>query len=40
MYGVPVKLGAHGIEEVIKLDFTEEEKKDVEIICKLCKVWN
>ncbi len=25
--GVPVKLGANGIEEVIKLSFTEEEKK-------------
>ncbi|SNZ08072.1 malate dehydrogenase (NAD) [Persephonella hydrogeniphila] len=25
--GIPVKLGAHGVEEVIKLDFTEEEKK-------------
>jgi len=25
--GVPVKLGALGVEEVLKLDFTEEEKK-------------
>ncbi|MBK3332455.1 malate dehydrogenase [Persephonella atlantica] len=25
--GVPVKLGAHGVEEIIKLDFTEEEKE-------------
>ncbi len=25
--GVPVKLGAHGIEEIVKLDFTEEEKE-------------
>ena len=25
--GVPVKLGAHGIEEIVKLDFTEEERK-------------
>ena len=25
--GVPVKLGAHGVEEVVKLEFTEEEEK-------------
>ncbi|WP_457643552.1 malate dehydrogenase [Persephonella sp.] len=25
--GVPVKLGAQGVEEVVKLDFTDEEKK-------------
>ena len=24
--GVPVKLGAHGVEEILKLDFTEEER--------------
>ncbi len=24
--GVPVKLGAHGVEEILKLDFTDEEK--------------
>jgi malate dehydrogenase len=24
--GIPVKLGAHGVEEILKLDFTQEEK--------------
>ncbi len=35
--GVPVKLGAHGVEDIIKLDFTEEEKKEWESSVKSVK---